>query len=66
MNDIVTEVRGQTGLITLNRPQALNALSVGMVRQLAAALLAWRADRAGLSGCGSSSPARPLACLRGP
>jgi enoyl-CoA hydratase/carnithine racemase len=46
MNDVVTEVRGSTGLITLNRPKALNALSLGMVRQLARALLAWRDDPA--------------------
>ena len=46
MTDVVTEVRGKTGLITLNRPKALNALSLGMVRQLAGALLAWRDDPA--------------------
>jgi len=46
MSDVVAEVRGGTGLITLNRPKALNALSLGMVRQLAAALLAWRDDPA--------------------
>ena len=46
MSDVVAEVRGTTGLITLNRPKALNALSLGMVRQLAAALLAWRDDPA--------------------
>jgi enoyl-CoA hydratase/carnithine racemase len=46
MSDVVTEVRGGTGLITLNRPKALNALSLGMVRELATALLAWRDDPA--------------------
>lgn len=46
MSDVVTEVRGGTGLITLNRPKALNALSLGMVRELTAALLAWRDDPA--------------------
>jgi hypothetical protein len=46
MSDVVTEVRGTTGLITLNRPKALNALSLDMVRQLASALLAWRDDPA--------------------
>jgi enoyl-CoA hydratase/carnithine racemase len=44
MSDVVCEVRAGTGLITLNRPRALNALSLGMVRQLTAALLAWRDD----------------------
>ena len=41
---IEAEVRGRVGLITLNRPQALNALSLEMVRHLHAVLLAWRAD----------------------
>ncbi|NMM80803.1 3-hydroxyisobutyryl-CoA hydrolase [Acidovorax sp. SRB_14] len=42
--EVVTEVRGQVGFITLNRPRALNALSLGMVRDLMAALLAWQDD----------------------
>lgn len=42
--DVLSEVRGQVGFITLNRPRALNALSLGMVRQLMAALLAWKDD----------------------
>ncbi|MGE4330759.1 enoyl-CoA hydratase/isomerase family protein [Diaphorobacter sp.] len=41
---VVTEVRGQVGCITLNRPKALNALSLDMVRDLMAALLAWQHD----------------------
>ena len=32
------------GLITLNRPQALNALSLAMVRDITTALLRWRDD----------------------
>ncbi len=43
-SDIVVEVRGQVGCITLNRPKALNALSLAMVRDLMAALLAWQHD----------------------
>jgi enoyl-CoA hydratase/carnithine racemase len=43
-SDILTEVRGQVGFITLNRPKALNALSLQMVRDLSAALTAWRDD----------------------
>ncbi|MDP3702210.1 MAG: enoyl-CoA hydratase/isomerase family protein [Hylemonella sp.] len=42
--EVLTEVRGQLGCITLNRPRALNALSLPMIRALAAALLAWRDD----------------------
>lgn len=40
--ELLCEVRGQVGFITLNRPKALNALSLGMVRGLLAQLLAWR------------------------
>jgi enoyl-CoA hydratase/carnithine racemase len=46
MSEVLAEVRGEVGLLTLNRPKALNALSLGMVRELTAALLAWRDDRA--------------------
>lgn len=35
---------GCLGLVTLNRPAALNALSLGMVRALTAQLIAWRSD----------------------
>ena len=42
--EVTTEVRGQVGCITLNRPRALNALTLDMVRDLMAALLAWRDD----------------------
>ncbi|MDP1885890.1 enoyl-CoA hydratase/isomerase family protein, partial [Polaromonas sp.] len=44
--DVLTEVRGQVGFITLNRPKALNALSLSMVRELSAALTAWQGDAA--------------------
>ena len=44
--EVLTEVRGALGCITLNRPRALNALSLPMIRALAAALLAWRDDPA--------------------
>ncbi|WP_103018321.1 enoyl-CoA hydratase/isomerase family protein [Alicycliphilus denitrificans] len=42
--EVVAEVRGRVGCITLNRPKALNALSLGMVRDLMATLLAWQHD----------------------
>ncbi len=41
-NFVVAEERGNAGLITLNRPKALNALSLSMVRDITAALLKWR------------------------
>jgi enoyl-CoA hydratase/carnithine racemase len=42
--EVLSEVRGRMGMITLNRPKALNALSLGMVRELLATLLAWQKD----------------------
>lgn len=58
--DVLAEVRGQVGFITLNRPRALNALSLGMVRDLMAALLAWRHDgkvlAVAIRGMGKSGP----------
>lgn len=41
---VIAEVRGRVGCITLNRPQALNALSLGMVRSLTSTLQRWRDD----------------------
>ena len=32
--NILVETRGNVGLITLNRPKALNALSAGLVRDV--------------------------------
>jgi enoyl-CoA hydratase/carnithine racemase len=46
LSEIETEVNAGVGLITLNRPKALNALSLSMIRQLAATLLAWQGDAA--------------------
>ena len=43
-DDVLCEVRGEVGFITLNRPQALNALSLHMIRALTTCLLAWRED----------------------
>jgi enoyl-CoA hydratase/carnithine racemase len=44
MADVLCEVRGTVGFITLNRPQALNALTLSMIRALTTRLLAWRED----------------------
>jgi enoyl-CoA hydratase len=60
MNDVHTEVRGRFGLITLNRPKALNALSLDMVRALAHTLREWEHDDAvqavALRGMGKEGP----------
>ena len=45
VSEVLCEVRGKLGFITLNRPRALNALSLGMVRELMGTLLAWQADQ---------------------
>lgn len=42
--DVLAERCGSAGLITLNRPKALNALSLEMVRALLNILRAWRDD----------------------
>mgnify|MGYP001194383937 FL=1 len=42
--NIIVEIRGKVGLITLNRPKALNALSPDLMREVAAALDAFEAD----------------------
>lgn len=41
---VLAEKRGRLGRITLNRPQAINALSHEMVRLIASALERWRDD----------------------
>ncbi len=47
MSDYVhTRVAGSTGIITLDRPKALNSLSLAMVRALTSILRAWRDDPA--------------------
>jgi enoyl-CoA hydratase/carnithine racemase len=51
MRDTMSEnlhckVRGGTGFVTLDRPQALNSLSLDMIRALTATLRAWRDDPA--------------------
>jgi enoyl-CoA hydratase len=40
----LTEIVGGVGVITLNRPKALNALNLAMVRELRDVLEAWRHD----------------------
>lgn len=56
---VLTEVIGGLGVITLNRPQALNALTLEMVRELTVVLRGWANDLAvhGVLLRGSARPA---------
>jgi enoyl-CoA hydratase/carnithine racemase len=58
--DVLAVRHGCVGCITLNRPRALNALSLDMVRALTNALLTWRDDPAVLAvairGSGKEGP----------
>jgi enoyl-CoA hydratase/carnithine racemase len=47
--EVLAQIRGQVGCITLNRPKALNALSLGMVRDLMTVLLEWQRNPAVLA-----------------
>jgi enoyl-CoA hydratase len=44
--EVVCEKQGEAGLITLNRPRALNALNLTMVREMRRALDTWEQDPA--------------------
>jgi len=59
--EIHTSVANGVGLITLNRPKALNALSLPMVRALLATLRAWQDDASVLAVAvrGSNKVGRP-------
>ncbi len=54
--EVLVEKRGCAGFLVLNRPKALNALNLGMVRAIAAALDEWERDesvsRVVISGAG--------------
>ncbi len=43
-NEILSEIKGSLGVITLNRPKALNALSIGMVKEITRLLKIWESD----------------------
>lgn len=46
MSDFIkTRIRNNIGFIALDRPKALNSLSLDMIRSLTATLLAWREDK---------------------
>jgi enoyl-CoA hydratase/carnithine racemase len=59
--EVHTEVIGAFGFITLNRPKALNALSLPMVQALLDTLRAWQVDEAivGVAIRGSNKVGRP-------
>ena len=59
---ILFEKRGAVGLITLNRPKALNALTHGMCLGLLKMLPEWAADDAIKGGCDPRR--RPQSFLR--
>ena len=42
--EVFFEVRGSLGLITLNRPKALNALTLSMVREIHPKLKEWESE----------------------
>lgn len=44
--NIIVETRGRVGLITLNRPEAMNALNAALIAELAEALDGFEADQA--------------------
>jgi enoyl-CoA hydratase/carnithine racemase len=43
-SDLLAQVQGRIGVLTLNRPAAMNALTLGMLRGLSAWLHRWRDD----------------------
>jgi enoyl-CoA hydratase len=45
-DEVLTRIEGKVGRITLNRPQALHALTTAMCQAMTQALLAWRNDPA--------------------
>lgn len=44
MTHIIAEKQGRAGVISLNRPEAMNALNIGMIRQIDAALDRFQGD----------------------
>ena len=46
MSDVLTRIEGKAGVLSLNRPKALHALTLDMVHIMTQALLDWRDDPA--------------------
>lgn len=61
---VLTRIANRTGIITLDRPKALNSLSLDMVRALTAILLAWR-DDAGIDAVVIGSTSEKALCAGG-
>jgi enoyl-CoA hydratase/carnithine racemase len=61
---VQTRVANGTGIITLDRPKALNSLSLEMVRALTETLLAWR-DDAGVDAVVITSTSEKALCAGG-
>lgn len=59
-----TEIKNKTGFITLDRPKALNSLSLDMIRAITAALLAWR-DNNGIDAVVIRSSSERAFCAGG-
>ncbi|MEW6703469.1 MAG: enoyl-CoA hydratase/isomerase family protein [Pseudomonadota bacterium] len=64
---VLAQVCGRIGLMTLNRPAALNALSLEMIRDLTAMLLAWADDAQVVAVVvrGAGRPGKPPAFCAG-
>ena len=61
---VLTRVANRTGVITLDRPKALNSLSLDMVRALSAILLQWK-DDAGIDAVVITSSSEKALCAGG-
>lgn len=64
---VQADINGCLGLITLNRAEALNALSLAMIRDITALLKAWAADPAieAVAILGNGRPGKPAAFCAG-
>ncbi len=61
---VLTRVANRTGVITLDRPKALNSLSLDMVRAITAILLEWQGD-AGIDAVVITSSSEKALCAGG-
>lgn len=61
LNTVVSEIKGKVGIITLNRPKALNAVSEEMLRELTSQTKAFDEDpwSGRLSSAAATKPSPP-------